>query len=92
MGHCHTAFRAKAPTKALTGPRLIGFVFHLLLGEDVQDDLFPFGPGWMHLREEPADVPCDFRVSFAFERIMNGIPALLHLATGRDRVALPGSG
>jgi hypothetical protein len=41
------------------------------------------------LRQESADVPSDFRVSLAFEHIVNGIPALLHLAT---RVALPGSG
>jgi hypothetical protein len=31
----------------------------------------------------------DFRVPIAFERIMNGLPALLHLATGcnEDRLA-----
>ena|ERR1700693_1425895 len=43
------------------------------------------GSGLKHLRQEPADVQSDFRVSFAFEHIMNGIPALLHLAAGRDK-------
>ena len=63
----------------------MAFAFWILLGEDVQGDLLTFGPGWMHLRQQPADVPSDVRVSFAFEHIMNGIPALLHLATGRDK-------
>jgi hypothetical protein len=49
----------------------MGFAFRLLLGQDVQGDLFTFGPGCMHLRQEPADVPSDFRVSFTFEHIMN---------------------
>jgi len=39
---------------------------------------------WMHLRQEPADVTSDFRASFAFEDIVNDIPALLHFATGCD--------
>ncbi len=66
----------------------MAFAFRLLLGQDVEGDLFTCGPGWMHLRQEPADVPSDFRVSFAFEHIVNGIPALLHLATGCDKPRL----
>ena len=63
----------------------MAFAFPLLFGQGVQGDLFTFGPGRKHLRQEPADVPSDVRVSFAVEHIMNGIPALLHLATGRDK-------
>jgi hypothetical protein len=36
----------------------------------------------MHLRQKLADVPGDFRVSFAFEHIVDGIPALLEMAHG----------
>jgi hypothetical protein len=42
----------------------------------------------MHLRQEPADITSDFRVSFAFEDIVNDIPALLHFATGCDESRL----
>ena len=42
----------------------------------------------LHLRQEPADVPGDVRVSFAFEHIVNEIPALLYLATGCDKPRL----
>src|ERR1700733_4469776 len=63
----------------------MAFAFRLLLSQDVQGDLFTFGPGRLHLRQEPADVPSDFRVSFAVEHIMNGIPAFLPLAAGCDK-------
>ena len=63
----------------------MGFAFRFLLGQDVKGDLFTFGPGWMHLRQKPEDVTSDVRVSFAFEHIVNDMPALLHLATGRDK-------
>jgi hypothetical protein len=63
----------------------MGFAFSFLLGQDVQGDLCTFGPWRMHLRQKPADVPGDFRVSFAFEHIVDGIPALLYLATGCDK-------
>ncbi len=64
----------------------MGFAFSFLLGQNVQGDLFTFGPWRMHLRHKPADVPSDVRVSFAFEHIVNGIPALLYLATGCDKL------
>jgi hypothetical protein len=66
----------------------MGFAFRFLLGPDVQGDLFTFGPGWMHLRQESADVTSDFGTSFAFEHIVNDIPALLHFATGCDEGGL----
>ena len=62
----------------------MSFAFRFLLSQDVQGDLVGFGPGRMHLRQEPSDVASDFRVSFAFEHIVNDIPALLHFATGCD--------
>jgi hypothetical protein len=38
------------PNRKLPGPRLMGFAFRFLLGQDVQGDLFTFGPCRMHLR------------------------------------------
>jgi hypothetical protein len=35
----------------------MSFAFRLLLGHDVEGDLFTFGPRWLHLRQDPADVP-----------------------------------
>ena len=73
----------KWPTNSkLPSPRLTDSVF--LLGQDVQGDLLTFGPGRRHLRQEPSDIPSHFRVSIAFEHIVNDVPALLHCAAGCD--------
>ncbi len=66
----------------------MGFAFSFLLGQDVQGDLFTFRPWRKHLRQKPSDVTSDFRVSFAFEHIVDSIPALLYLATGCDKRCL----
>jgi hypothetical protein len=65
----------------------MGFAFRFLLGQDVQGNFFTFGPWRMHLRQKSLDVTSDFRMSFAFEHIVNGIPALLYLATGSPSAA-----
>jgi hypothetical protein len=57
-------------------------MFPFSLGHAVQDDLLTFGPGWIHLRQESADVPSDLGVSFAFEDAVNDVPTSLHFATG----------
>ena len=38
------------------------------------------------MRQKPADVASDVRVSFAFKCIVDDIPALLHLAAGCDKL------
>jgi len=38
------------------------------------------------LREKSADITSNVQVSFAFEYIVNGIPALLHGATSCDKL------
>jgi hypothetical protein len=66
----------------------MSFAFRFLLGQDVQGNLFAFGPGRVHLRQKPADVTSDIRVSVALEHIVNGIPALLHCAASCDKLRL----
>jgi hypothetical protein len=66
----------------------MGVAVYFLLCHVVQSDLFTFGPGLTHLRQKPPDVTSNFRVSFPFEQIVNGIPALLDLATGCDKLRL----
>lgn len=38
------------------------------------------------MREKSADITSNVQVSFAFEYIVNGIPALLHSATSCDKL------
>ena len=76
------AARNTASKTLLSGPRLLGFAFRFSLGQVVQGDLLAFGPGWMHLRQESADVPSDLGVSFAFGDVVNDVPTALHFATG----------
>ena len=55
----------------------MSFAFRFLFGEDVEGDLLTFGPGWVHLRQEPARHERLPGV-LPLERIVHGVPAVLH--------------
>ena len=58
----------------------------VLLSDGVHRNLLALSQWGIHLRQKPSNVTSDFWVSFAFEHIVNGIPALLYLATGCDKL------
>src|SRR5271156_706953 len=63
----------------------MSLVLFLLLSGGVHRNLPALSQWGIHLREKTPDITSDFGVSGAFKCIVDGIPALLHCATGCDK-------
>jgi hypothetical protein len=70
--------------KDLSGSRCVCFI--LLLSDGVQRDLLALSQWRLHLCQKPTHVTSDFRVSFLFECIVHGIPAMLDLAASCEKL------